>query len=91
MFHEGTPNNLPAHRPTEATLLRIGFQLDNEPGAIPKLNGAAIDKALGLSDCLGIIGTHERLESDKMSVAPDGVGAIFGHPLVPYGGESVLP
>jgi hypothetical protein len=47
------------------------------------------EKALGLFGGLGIIGTYEGLESDKMSVVSDGVSSIFCHRERPYlGGDS---
>jgi hypothetical protein len=42
-----------------------------------------IDKALGLLDCLSIVRTNQRLKAIEMPVAPDGVGPVLCHPIVP--------
>ena len=39
----------------------------------------AIDNMLGLLDGLGIVGTNQWLESNKPSVASDGIGSILRH------------
>ena len=49
----------------------------NKAVAAPKLNSTAHDKALGLFDCLGIVGAKQRLESDEMTVLPNGISAVI--------------
>jgi hypothetical protein len=39
----------------------------------------AIDTALGFLDCLGIVATNQWLESNKSTIAPDGIGSVLCH------------
>ncbi|WP_425115086.1 hypothetical protein [Bradyrhizobium sp.] len=39
----------------------------------------AVDKALGLLDGLRIVGTNQWLESNKSTIAPDGIGSVLCH------------
>jgi hypothetical protein len=66
------------------------FQSGYEACAAPKLNGVAIRKALGLFDCLSVVGANQRLESNEMAVAPDDVSPILFHPAVPTAGCNTL-
>jgi hypothetical protein len=50
-------------------LFRLGFELDHQASAAPKLNGVIDDKALRLNDCLGIVGANQRFEPGKGTLA----------------------
>ncbi|MGC2316081.1 MAG: hypothetical protein WA615_06220 [Bradyrhizobium sp.] len=39
----------------------------------------AIDDTLGLLDGLSIVATNQWLESNKATVAPDGIGSVLCH------------
>jgi hypothetical protein len=66
------------------------FQSGYKACAAPKLNGVEIGKALGLFDCLSVVGANQRLESNEMAVAPDYVSPVFFHPAVPTAGCTIL-
>ena len=51
----------------------------DEAGATPKLDIATIDEALGLLDCIAIVGANQRLKSYEMPVVPNGIGPVFRH------------
>ena len=47
-----------------------------------------VDKALGLFDCLGIVGANQRLKSQEVPVVPDDVSPILCHPVAPQADAS---
>src|SRR5258706_5070002 len=69
---------------------RAMFQSGYNAWPAPRLNGVAIHKALGLFDCLSVVGANQRLESNEMAVAPDDVSPILFHPVAPTAGCNTL-
>jgi hypothetical protein len=47
---------------------RLVADPDHKTRAAPKLNIVAVNEALGLLDCLGIVAANQRLVSDEMSI-----------------------
>jgi hypothetical protein len=60
-------------------LFRTPAEPDHQSIATPKLHIMAIDKALCLLNCFGVVGTEHRLKPDEMPVLADGVGSVFYH------------
>ena len=51
----------------------------------------AIDKTLGLFDGLGIVGTNQWLEPNKVTIAPDSIGSVLCHSCsITKGGPSYI-
>jgi hypothetical protein len=74
-----------AHR---ADLPRRDVQSGYQAFPTPKLYIVNVDKALGLLDCLGIVGANQRLKSQEVPVVPDDVSPILCHPRVPTGRQT---
>lgn len=53
------------------------LQPNDKAVAVPKLDVATIDQALGLVDCLGIIDGNQCLKSDEVPIEPDRIHPVF--------------
>jgi hypothetical protein len=80
-------------------LLRRDLYSDDKAFATPKLYTVIGDKALGLRDCLSIVGANQRLKSNEVPVVPNDVSARYsatpGSPLAaniltPFKGRAFL-
>jgi hypothetical protein len=61
-------------------LLRRGLQSDNKAFPAPEFYIVNIDKALGLLDCLSIVGANQRFEPREVPVMSNEVSPILCHP-----------
>jgi hypothetical protein len=66
-------------RQTGAALLRLGEKPNDEAVPAPKLNIVTISKALGLLNCLGIVGANQSFKSNETPVTPDGISSVLWH------------
>lgn len=61
-------------------LLWLSIDPDDEAIAAPKFDVVTFDKVLRLLGCFNVVGAIQRLESDLVSVGPDGISHVLCHP-----------
>ena len=68
---------------TEAALLRLVTDTDDETRAAPKLNCGTLEKPVGLFDSFVVVSANEAPVSNKMFLRSDEIGPVIWHGAAP--------